>query len=114
MRALVLTMAFSAAATAASAQGLLGLQLQHDAQLETHQDRSRQREVELTNRLSTLDARLSADQAIASTPGLRPLPPPVIAYNPSAQPDATQFISIPDDRLAASNARVREAAANSR
>jgi len=60
---------------------------------------------------------VSTDQATVATPGLRPLPPPVIAYNPAAQPagiDPTQFISIPDDRLAASNARVREAAANSR
>jgi hypothetical protein len=90
-------------------------------QMRAEQDMARQRGVALQNELMALDARIRTEQTIRDvqaqgrtvrlpTPQERQPPPP------SRPPpfDAGQVASIPDQALAASNARVREAAGNRR
>ena len=76
------------------------------------QEAATRRAVELENRLSTLDARLKADQAVADLQASR-YPPsvPELRYAPSvgAAPAAEtpKYPSIPDAALADSNRRVQ-------
>jgi hypothetical protein len=111
MRTLILVIALACAAPAA-AQDTYALTLQRDAELQAQADLARQREVELNNRLSTLEARQQTDQAMRDIQALRQRPTPPTIYDPDVPAGA--FASIPDDVLAASNARVRAAAANRR
>jgi hypothetical protein len=119
MRTLILVIALACAAPAA-AQDTYALTLQRDAELQAQADLARQREVELNNRLSTLEARQQTDQAMRDIQALRQRPTPPTIYDPDVPPPpraavpAGAFASIPDDVLAASNARVRAAAANRR
>jgi hypothetical protein len=118
MRALILVAAL-AVATPAAAQGLLGLTLQHDAERQAQQDLARQRDVELNNRLSRLEAGAQTDQALHDAPGLRlpSLAPPPVPLDPNAPPpvmDTSKLATIPDSILADSNARVRAASQNRR
>ena len=88
-------------------------------QMRAEQDMARQRGVALHNELMALDARVRTEQAIrdaqaqARTPRLQVpaerQPPPA-----ATPPVAGQVASIPDAALAASNARVRDAAAGRR
>ena len=85
------------------------------AQLQIQQ----QRNVATENEFQALDARVRTDQALrdlqaeSEQPRLRVPPDPVYgAANPNYDP--ARLASIPDDRLKASNARVRAAAANTR
>lgn len=115
MRALIVLVALSFA-PAAAAQDSFALTAQRDAELHAQADAAHQREVELTNRLSTLEARLQTDQAISDIAALRQRPALPLAYDlrrpvPAVAPT---YASIPDDKLAASNAAVRAAAANRR
>ncbi|CAN7436769.1 hypothetical protein LJR219_002837 [Phenylobacterium sp. LjRoot219] len=97
------------------------LQQQLDFQLRANdlrarQDQADQRAVILENRLTNLEAQTRTQQALddlqlqSQTPAL-PQPP---ASGPLPQIDASGLVSIPDDTLAASNARVRAAAENRR
>jgi hypothetical protein len=119
MRALIV-LAMAAFASPALAQDPYALTLQRDAELQAQADLARQREVELNNRLSTLEARQQTDQALRDIQALRQRPTLPTIYDPDAPPPpraavpAGAFASIPDDVLAASNARVRAAAANRR
>jgi hypothetical protein len=115
MRALIVLAALGLAAPAA-AQDYYALTLQRDAELRAQADLARQREVELTNRLSTLESRVQTDQALRDIDALRQRPP-VRAYDPKAPLPKLPpggYASIPDAKLAASNAAVRAAANNRR
>ncbi|MFN3523560.1 MAG: hypothetical protein ACK4YQ_15040 [Phenylobacterium sp.] len=75
---------------------------------------ARQRQVDLENRLNALEAARRADEAVrtlreqSARSTLSFAPPP----GPRAVPEG--LATIPDERLARSNQRVREAAANRR
>lgn len=114
MRVLIILAALVTAAPAA-AQDNFALTLQRDAELQARADLARQRDIELNNRLSTLESRLETDQALSDLAALRQRPT-IPAYDQKrALPKvAPSYASIPDDKLAASNAAVRAAAANRR
>ena len=115
MRALLVLIALGFAAPAA-AQDSFPLTAQRDAEFHAQADAARQREVELTNRLSTLEARLQTEQAMSDIAALRQRPALSAVYDPKwpVAAVATAYASMPDDKLAASNAAVRAAAANRR
>lgn len=92
-----------------------------DNEMRQQLEMSRQQGVALHNEMMALDARVRTEQAIRDTQvqgrTIRiPVPaerqPPPAATAPAF--DAAGLASIPDSALAASNARVREAAANRR
>ena len=120
MRALIILMSLACTAPAVAQPNDYGLTLQRDAELQAQADLARQREIELNNRLSNLEARQQTDQALRDIQALRQRPTLPTIYDPYAEPPprapvpAGAFASIPDDALAASNARVRAAAANRR
>ena len=112
MRALVF-LAAVAAATPAAAQ-LSPADQHRQMELEAQQQLAQQRAVALENQLMSLEARLQAEAGIAASraQSLRPvLPNPyeLPAARAPAPIDTSKLVSIPDDRLAASNAAVREA-----
>lgn len=83
------------------------------------QEAARRQEVEIRNQLQALDAARRADEGVR---GLRaqaagdvttPALPPIPSYALSRVP-ASDMATIPDDRLKASNARVKAAANNRR
>lgn len=111
MRATVALTVVIAAAAAAPAAAQLPLTLQRDNELWAEQQMARQREIAIQNQLSTLEARVRTDEALRDLDrnALRtPRQPDLRAVDPG------KLAGIPDDRLAASNARVRAAAANRR
>ncbi|MDB5424695.1 MAG: hypothetical protein JWQ29_2111 [Phenylobacterium sp.] len=113
MRALII-LAVLACAAPAAAQDTFALTMQRDAALQAQADLARQREVELNNRLSTLESTVQTNQALSDIAAMRQRPAAPV-YDPKALPAAApKYASIPDDVLAASNARVRAAAANRR
>ncbi len=120
MRALIVLACLAVAAPAVAQPDTLALSLQRDAELQSQADLARQREVELNNRLSTLEAQQQTNQALHDIDALRQRPPLPTIYDPNAAPPRVApfapdaLVSIPDDALAASNARVRAAAANRR
>jgi hypothetical protein len=90
-----------------------------DSQLRAREAMADRQAVFQQNHLSSLDAQLRTQQSLADVraQAYSPmLPPPAAAtsapYSAAPYIDASQLASIPDDKLAASNARVREAAAN--
>jgi hypothetical protein len=119
MRALIVLLAL-ACATPAAAQDPYALTLQRDAELQAQADLARQRNIDLNNRLSTLEARQQTNQALSDIAAMRQQPTLPTIYDPNAPPPlrgavpAGAYASIPDSVLAASNARVRAAAANRR
>jgi hypothetical protein len=81
--------------------------------LQAQQDQLARQAVLQQNQLTVLEAQIRTEQAIADiqahsrTPQI---PPPPSGASPNL--DASQLASIPDSRLAESNARVKAAAAN--
>jgi hypothetical protein len=123
MRILVVLAPVLAAMTLAgpaAAQDPYTLSLQRDAELRSQADLARQRDIELNNRLSTLEARQQTDQALSDIAAMRQRPDLPGIYDPNAPPPRIgplppgTYVSIPDSILAESNARVRAAAANRR
>lgn len=79
----------------------------------------RQRSVALENQLFSLEARVATEQRLRDleVQQSRHAPPaalPPADYAPRTSPAASGYASIPDESLAASNARVREASPNRR
>ena len=116
MRALIFALAVLAPAVPAAAQDAFALQHMQN-ELWAQQQMLQQRAVAQSNELIALEARLRTEQSLTEliiqrqTPrllGLELPPPPPAAFHTSKLP------SIPDDRLAASNAAVREASENRR
>lgn len=118
MRALIVLLCLACAAPAVAQPD--ALILQRDAELQAQADQARQRDIELNNRLSTLEATQQTNQALRDIAAMRQRPAMPTIYDPDAPPPraapipAGALVSIPDDTLAASNARVRAAAANRR
>ena len=118
MRALIVMMCLACAAPAVAQPD--ALILQRDAELQAQADQARRRDIELNNRLSTLEATQQTNQALSDIAAMRQRPPLPTIYDPNVTPPraaalpAGSFVQIPDDTLAASNARVRAAAANRR
>lgn len=109
----LLAMAAVAAASPAAAQGL-GDQILLD-DLRMRQQAAERRAIEQANQLMALEARLQADRSIEDlrTQAVPPRLPQLSSRRPDGvSPSAatTQFPAIPDDVLAESNRRVREAA----
>jgi hypothetical protein len=102
----------------AAAQAFRGLALAQDAQREADAQAARDRDIALTNELSTLQARVQSTQGLSDLAAMRAAPPPpIVPRAPGASGskiDASQFASIPDAELADSNAKVRAAADNRR
>jgi hypothetical protein len=86
-------------------------------ELLAQQQMIQQRSIAVENQLNALDARLRAEQSLADlrAQAAPPLPiPSDPALTPTPPAPAGGYASIPDDRLAASNARVRAASGNRR
>ncbi|RAK56565.1 hypothetical protein [Phenylobacterium deserti] len=90
-------------------------------EMQQQMDMARQREIATSNELMALDARLRTERGIADVraQALSPRLPsaPQNQIYPGAPParlDTSGLASIPDDRLAESNRRVREASARRR
>lgn len=104
MRALALTVLL--AAGPAQAQDFEIMQRTFELQMQATQ--ARQREIDLSNQITALETRLRADDAVRAIEAQRDATAnPMRA--PSGPPPAPAYASIPDARLAASNARVRAA-----
>ena len=115
MRALIVCL-ICAAATPAAAQDYLGLTMARDAERVAAEQAARLRDITITNELSRLDAQVQTNRALNDLAAMRASPAlPTIPQDPRAPPpviDASKLVQIPDSILAASNARVRAAAAN--
>ena len=118
MRALFLILALSCAAGAAQAQDYRALTQANDAERVATEAAARQRDIALTNELSTLQARAQSEQHLSDLAALRARPAlPSVVLGPNAPPpriDTSKLVSIPDATLADSNAKVRAAADNRR
>lgn len=103
------------AAVPASAQDLYALERSNELRVE--QQMANQRAIALENEFQALDARLRTEQALRDLRDQAAQPYVRIPRDPSVGPALAPIpgaASIPDDRLAASNARVRAAAQNRR
>lgn len=117
MRALVLSLALSAAAPAAAQDIHSQLnQFQLD-DLRAQQQLAQQRAIAQANELMALESRLRTEQAIQDLRQVyAPVRLPELPYAgaPPAAIDTSKLPEIPDAALAASNRRVREAVQNRR
>jgi hypothetical protein len=102
----------------ATAQPYLDITQARDAQAAADALAARNRDVAIANELAVMQARAQADQALANLQAQRIAPvlpaPARAAAGPPVVIDTSKLVSIPDAILAASNARVRAAAANRR
>ncbi|MDO9433196.1 MAG: hypothetical protein Q7T84_18000 [Phenylobacterium sp.] len=88
-----------------------------DLDLTAQQQMQQQRSIALENQFNALDAKVQTEQRIREVDIMRTRPS--LTLPPKAAPAADQvgmagFASMPDDMLAGSNARVREASQNRR
>lgn len=114
MRVLPILVLALAAAGPASAQIVRDPgQLARDAEIFMQQQALQQQAVAQANQLSALEAQIRTEQNLAAlrAQAARPvIPQPYVgAYAPTTSIDTSKLVSIPDDRLAASNAAVRAA-----
>jgi TolA-binding protein len=115
MRAVLPAALAAGLALAGPAAGQLNPQLDtlrmHELQMQ--QDLMRQRQLSQELEMQALDNRLRTEQSLRDVQTQRALPPlptlPDDAKRPSPVIDTSKLASMPDDRLAASNAAVREA-----
>jgi hypothetical protein len=101
-----------------AAQPFRSLERARDAQAQAEAVAARNRDIALTNELSTLQARIQTEQSLSNLQAQRVGPPvPAVVHNrgaPAPKVDLSQMASIPDAALAQSNDRVRAAADNRR
>ena len=113
MRRLLIAAFALAAASPALAQGLYDPNLlAREAELRAQQDMLRNRTIDLQNQVTTLEMRLQAERSLRDleAQARRPAPiPPAERRTAGASAGLGGFTSIPDDRLNASNDRVRAA-----
>lgn len=115
MRRLLIAALALAAGSPAAAQGLYDPNwIARDAELRAQQDMMRNRSIDLQNQITTLEMRLQAERSLRDleVQARRPvLMAPPERRTPAQPGDAALggFTSIPDDRLNASNERVRAA-----
>ena len=117
MRNLIILAALGLA-TPAAAQNYRDLALPQDAAREAEAQALRNRDIAITNELSTLQARVQSEQALSDLAAMRARPtlPAILIgpHTPVPKVDPGQFATIPDATLAQSNERVRAAAGNHR
>jgi len=114
--AAALAAALAAPAAAQSFRDTAALNIQ-DMQLRAREAMANRQAVGVQNQLSSLDAQARTERSLAGVRGQTSAPaiPQSIPQYQGAPPvfiDGGALASIPDDKLAASNARVREAARN--
>lgn len=113
MRLLIAVLALAVAAPAAGQVLYDPAQVAREAELRAQQDMLRNRTIDLQNQLTTLEMRLQAERSLRDleAQARRPAPyAPVERRTPGESAgDLGGFTSIPDDRLSASNARIRAA-----
>lgn len=88
-----------------------------DLDLTAQQRAQQQRAVALENQFNALDAKVQTDQRLRDVDIMRTRPSLTLPPKAGAAPDqvgAAGFAEMPDDMLAASNARVRAASQNRR
>ena len=83
MRAIAVVLVL-ACATPAAAQDTYALTVQRQAELQAQADLARQREIELNNRLSTLEAQQQTNQALSDIAAMRQRPGLPAIYDPNA------------------------------
>lgn len=91
--------------------------LAREQELMVQQQMLQQRSIALENQLSAMEARVRTEQALSDLRVQRLTPPIRLPQDPAANPPTIMqggFASVPDDRLADSNRRVREASGNRR
>lgn len=114
MRVLIVTAALAAAAPAWAQSPTPYTDQLRLGEIQAQQDLARNRMVAQENELMALEARLRTEQALRDIQVQRSLPPlPTLPDDPKRPPpalDTSRIATIPDDRLEASNERVREAA----
>lgn len=100
----------AAPAAAQSLRDTSALNVQ-DMQLRAREAMANRQVVGAQNQLSSLDAQIRTEQSLANIRAYGHSPTlPQYQGAPPVSIDTSRFASIPDDKLAASNARVREAA----
>jgi len=113
MRVLIVTAALAAAAPAWAQSPTPYTDQLRLGEIQAQQDLARNRAIAQENELMALDARLRTEQALRDIQVQRSLPPlPTLPDDPKRPPpvlDTSGVATIPDDRLEASNQRVREA-----
>lgn len=114
MRRLLIAALALAAASPAAAQGLYDPNLlARDADLRAQQDMLRNRTIDLQNQVTTLEMRLQAERSMRDLEVQARRPAPIVPVERraagAASADLGGYTSIPDDRLNASNDRVRAA-----
>ncbi len=88
-----------------------------DLDLSAQQMQQQQRAVALENQLNSLDARVQTEQRLRDVDAMRTRPSltlPATAPPAADQVSMSGFAQMPDDMLATSSARVREASQNRR
>lgn len=113
MRLLIAAFTLAAAGPAA-AQGLYDPALMaREAELRAEQQMMRNRAIDLQNQVTTMEMRLQTERSLRDleVQARRPTPiaPEERRGSAGAAADLGGYASIPDDRLSASNARVRAA-----
>jgi len=110
--AAALAAALAAPAAAQSFRDTTALNIQ-DMQLRAREAMANRQAVGVQNQLSSLDAQAHTERSLAGVRG-QTYAPAIPQYQgaPPVSIDTGALASIPDDKLAASNARVRAAAAN--
>lgn len=114
MRLLILALLLIAGPAAAQTDHRL---LAREQELMAQQQMLQQRSIALENQLNALDARVRTEQALSDLRAQRLAPLERLPSDPALTPQVAaqgSFASVPDDRLEASNRRVREASGNRR
>jgi hypothetical protein len=109
----ILVLALAAAGPAAAQAVRDPVQQARDAEIFMQQQALQQQSVAQANQLTALEAQLQTERNLAAirAQSARPViaQPYVGAYAPTTSIDTSKLVSIPDDRLAASDAAVRAA-----
>ena len=116
MRPLILSLALFAVSAAPALAQVDHQSAMRDLDALNQQQIQLQRSVALENQLNTLDAKVQTDQRLRDIDAIRTRPSLTAPSGPPAVGTKNDdgYVSIPDDMLAASNARVRAASQNRR
>ncbi|KRB52171.1 hypothetical protein ASE02_13640 [Phenylobacterium sp. Root700] len=116
MRPLLLSLALLTVSAAPALAQVDHQSAMRDLDVLNQQQMQLQRSVALENQLSTLEAKVQTEQRLRDIDAIRTRPSLTLPSGPRAvgTTNADGYVSIPDDMLAASNARVRAASQNRR
>ncbi len=117
MNRLILSLAVLALSTPSALAQVDHQSAMRDLDLTAQQRAQQQRAVALENQFNALDAKVQTEQRLRDIDIMRTRPSLTLPAKADAPPDqvsAAGFAEMPDDMLAASNARVRAASQNRR